>query len=272
MQKHEDMNNCKTTHKYDIDKAVAYNVLSDLDISIHTDTFDKFKIQAYALFEKMRDKLIDKRIFMRRIQRAKTFKYSIYGAAIIRPIDLFWITKSPETFVDQFHLGVVRMFWNGSTIRIMQSALAALLTGINHDYRWMSCSKAPAIPIIKYIQRGYTTPLNSEERTVFMNYLMKKEEWQHDIKKISQIYIPAREDNSIFRPDCTNSGIRAGLKPMNKITSHKFDTKISDLNAIWMETVAQIGKYQVPYYNESKNSVGCPTIEMINNFIDEALH
>lgn len=271
-QKHEDMNNCKHTHKYDIDKAVAYNILSDLDISIHTDTFDNFKIQAYSLFERMRDKLTDKRIYMRRIQRAKTFKYSIYGAGILRPIDLFWITKSPETFVDQFHLGVVRMFWNGSTIRIMQSALAALLTGINHDYRWMSCSKSPAIPIIKYVQRGYTTPLNSEERSVFANYLAKKEEWQIAATDLAQIYVPARTDNIIFRPDHSNFGIRYGLKPMHKITSHKYDTKISKRNAIWIDTTVHIGKYEVPYYNENRNSVGCPTIEMIDNFISESEH
>lgn len=291
-QKFEDLNSTNRDYPNEIDHAVAYNVLSDLDISIHTDTFEEFKVNVYGLFEVLRKRAeeiaasklsaeckydgrsvneckYDGRIYIRRIRRVNNFKYSIYGPGINRPIDLFWITKSPDTFVEQFHLGVVRSHWNGHMVRIMQSALAALLTGINHDYRWMSSNKAPAIPVLKYVQRGYTTPLNRFERPILIEYMTAKAEWTNSFKSqaagAEQIYNPVTASHIFFMVDHTKSGIRYGLKPL--------DVDLSSINKInnerikWNPIICSTHGIPLEYYNSSRNSISVPTLDIIDKYI-----
>jgi hypothetical protein len=270
-QKFEDLNSPNRDYPNEIDHAIAYNVLSDLDISIHTDTFEEFKVNVYELFEALRKRALeiadkrDGRIYIRRIRRVNNYKYSIYGPGINRPIDLFWITKSPDTFVEQFHLGVVRSHWDGKSVRIMQSAVAALLTGINHDYRWMSSNKAPAIPVLKYAQRGYTTPLNRFERPILIEYMTAKPEWTNCVKNAEQIYNSVSIHHSFFMPDMTKSGIRYQLKSLdhNPTNLNKFNNNRIKWNPITCST------YGIPleYYNSSRNSVGTPTLDIIDKFI-----
>lgn len=280
-QKFEDLNSTTKNYPDDEDHAAAYGILSDLDISIHTPTFEEFKICAYKLYEKLRlrvknnNSIADQRIYIKRIRRGSNFKYSLYGPGINRPIDLFWITKSPDTFVEQFHLGVVRMHWNGKQINIMQSALSALLTGINHDYRWMSCNKAPVIPVIKYAQRGYTTPLNKFERPILVEYISGNKEWCNSI--ITQtmanenIFSPVMLHNLFFMPEITNSGIRFGLKKLDDalmINCNKCNIT-NNGRVRWNPINSSINGINLEYYNESRNSVASPSIETINKIIDQ---
>lgn len=264
-QKDEDLNSLTRDYPNDIDHAVAYDILSDLDISIHSDTFEEFKVNVYKLFEVLRRRA-GGQIYMRRIRRAKNYKYSIYGPGLKRPIDLFWITKSPATFVEQFHLGVVRSYWDGKNVYISQSALAALLTGINHDYRWLSSNKAPAIPVLKYAQRGYTTPLNRFERSVFIEYMTAKANWTDVYKSQGiddQIYGPVGVSHIFFMPDKTQSGIRYGLKPI-QINQIK---KINNEKLKWNPLSCATQGIPLEYYNTSRNSIGLPTIELIDKFL-----
>lgn len=280
IQKDEDIANNHYGKPDDIEKPIAYGILSDLDISIHTATFDEFKIQAYALFEELKKNLSDEKkskIYIRRIKRGNNFKYSVYGEGIIRPIDLFWITKTPDTFVEQFHLGVVRMYWDGTQLRIMQSCLAALLTGINHDYRWLSCNKAPAIPVIKYAQRGYTTPLNKNERPIMVEYLSNKIEWAASLKTQAiiqeNIFNIVMANNLFFMPDITNSGIRYGLKELSDSieTYHKETPKINNNRIRWIPVTSKIGQTELQYYNDSRNSIGQPSMRIIDDVISTIL-
>ena len=278
-QKKEDLESPNRDYPNEIDHAIAYNVLSDLDISIHTDTFDEFKVMVYELFEVFRARALDLaamsvtnkdgRIYIRRIRRVSNYKYSIYGPGIDRPIDLFWISKSPDTFVEQFHLGVVRSHWNGQTVRIMQSALAALLTGINHDYRWMSSNKAPAIPVLKYAQRGYTTPLNRFERPILIEYITARPEWTNSFKSqtavIEQVYIPVSVNHIFFMCDITRSGIRYNLKPLDlDLTVVK---KVNNERIKWNPISCSTNGIPLEYYNTSRNSVGVPTLDIIDKFL-----
>ena len=274
-QKFEDLNSDNKIYPDDIAQPVAYGVLSDLDISIHTATFDEFKIRVYELFEAFRGTSGDKRIYIRRIRRGNNFKYSLYGRDLMRPIDLFWITKTADTFVEQFHLGVVRMHWDGNQIRMMQSALAALLTGINHDYRWLSSNKAPPIPVIKYAQRGYTTPLNKNERPVLLEYLCNKTEWTGSLKVQAatqdNIFNTVMENNLFFMPDITKSGIRYGLKELDAVDgiAQKINKspKINNNRIRWLPIVCSVNGIDLPYYNESRNSIGKPTLRLIEDVI-----
>jgi hypothetical protein len=272
-QKDEDLSCDNKPHPDDLERPAGYGVLSDLDISIHAEDFTKFKIQVYALYEELRSRTRTGAIYIRRIRRGNNFKYSLYGPGINRPIDLFWITKSPETFVEQFHLGVVRMYWNGTDLKIMQSCLAALLSGINHDYRWLWSNKAPPIPVIKYAQRGYTTPLNKSERPILIEYLCNKTEWADSIKVQAaipgNIFNKVHANNIFFMPDITKSGVRYGLRELWEIASPKYvkNPNINNAPVSWTPIVCNYGRIELPYYNISKNSVGEPSLRIINDII-----
>lgn len=274
-QKHDDLMNAGRNCPDDIDKPTAFGVLSDLDISIHTDTFDEFKVAVYDLFEVLKTRAMeiaslnkekDGRIYIRRIKRVNNFKYSIYGPGTNRPIDLFWISKSPDTFVEQFHLGVVRSHWDGNNLIMMGSALSALLTGINQDYRWMSSSKAPAIPVLKYAQRGYSTVLNKFERPILIEYMTAKKEWTDCIKNVDQVFNPVSINNIFFRPDITHSGIQYDLKPIHNGLRQPI---ISNTRLKWNPIVCLSEGLVLEYYNSAKNSVGQPTLELINQIVNE---
>lgn len=280
IQKNEDLTSNHNGKPDDIERAVGFGVISDLDISIHTATFEEFKKNVYELFEDIKKNAKSRNkteIYIRRIKRGTYFKYSMYGPDLIRPVDLFWITKSPDTFVEQFHLGVVRMHWNSHDLHIMQSCLAALLTGINHDYRWISCNKAPATIIIKYAQRGYTTPLNRNERPVLVEYLKNKLEWKNSLMsenrtiEYSLMYGLFSENHIFFMPDATKSGIRYGLKDLGLCMRYNPSLLLSVTNnnrLTWLPVNAMSGNIELHYYNSSRNSVGVPNTELLDKIIE----
>lgn len=252
----------------------AYGVLSDLDISIHVSTFATFIINSYKIFEEIRDKSSDKRIYMKRIGRATNFKYNIYGPGINRPIDLFWITNSPDSFVSQFHLGIVRSYWDGNKVSIMQSSLASHLTGVNHDYYWLSCKQASAIPIAKYASRGYSTSLNISEQIIFTEYLSNKIEWTKSIT--DHIFNPVMHDNLFFKLNVSESGIRYNLKKLEEIAELaeikiSIDSNVNNTRVAWQPILCVSYRYVLDYYNENKNSVGTPTLDIIDKIINEIL-
>lgn len=66
----------------------------------------------------------------------------------------------------RYHLPVVRMSYNGERIYFYPSCLSALFTGVNGNYKWFKSQVSALDIIIKYMRRGFSIILNTEERRI----------------------------------------------------------------------------------------------------------
>lgn len=101
-----------------------------------------------------------------REQATKSYRYSIIGSAIVRPIQLFrkhFIT--PMGLVNSFHLACVRAYYHAGEVRMATSFIIAAMTGICVDMRYMNVAKEVADVLIKYWRRGWFTNVVPAELT-----------------------------------------------------------------------------------------------------------
>lgn len=149
------------------------------------------------LFERIKKNLEFRgEVYITEIYTLSSFKFKIYGPGLTRPIDLFKIPYHASKMVKKFHMPVVRMWYEGmysvertrlglvsetpnshAGLKMFDSCVRALLSGVNNSYKWFSCNKITGDIILKYAQRGYTTILNTIERSVINSYLNTSERW-----------------------------------------------------------------------------------------------
>jgi hypothetical protein len=92
-----------------------YNTLSDIDISISVDNYDTFEEIANILIKQIKKNCSHiGEVWMQKIITMSSFKFKLYGPGLIRPIDLFRVSCSPEKMVKKFHLPIVRSWYDGS--------------------------------------------------------------------------------------------------------------------------------------------------------------
>jgi hypothetical protein len=185
------------------------SALADIDVSIHTDSFEEFDHLAKKIYYHIRLNCQHRgSIYIEKITTLSQYKYKLYGSGLPRPIDIFRMTFNPEIMVYRFHLNCVRMFYKNHVLYMYRSCMSSLVSGINEFYKWFSCTKIPADIVLKYISRGITTLLNSTEMDTLHNYitmnsaamstdmrLVNKNE-KNTYKKLNEeLYI----DNDMFR-------------------------------------------------------------------------
>lgn len=91
------------------------NLLTDIDISISTDSYTTFKEIAQLLYSHIKKNCMHiGEIWIEKVVTVGSFKYKIYGPGLIRPIDLFKIPYGPEKMVKKFHCPIVRSWYDGS--------------------------------------------------------------------------------------------------------------------------------------------------------------
>lgn len=92
-----------------------YNVISDIDIGISVDNYDTFEDLALMLVGQIRKNCQHiGEVWMQKVYTASSFKFKLYGAGLIRPIDLFRVSSNPEKMVKKFHMPIVRSWYDGA--------------------------------------------------------------------------------------------------------------------------------------------------------------
>jgi len=244
----------------------GFNQLSDVDISIHTNDINEFRRIAYELYEEIRDaalKLNGNPVYIKRKTSKTLFKYYIFGPGLLRDIDLFCVFKSPEVLVKGYHLGIVRMYYDTHVVKIFNSCFMSLLTGINFNYKWLSCNKIPGDIILKYTQRGYSTMLNSNEIKALTKYVKTSERWSGCVSE-TDIMGLVYDSNPFFYPESFNSGIRLGLRSM-AWTKTKFITSFKQLNGC-ITYIEHLG--DIKLVNDRQTSIAVPNKKIITNIIN----
>jgi hypothetical protein len=275
------------------EKLPEYNKLADLDISLTTSTFEDFREKALALFEQIRDNVAFRGpIWLIEIETLSSFKFKIYGPGITRPIDLFRIPYDCSKMVKKFHVPCVRM-WNEGTqegeieatsgifqlagttvegIRLYDSCVRALKSGINNSYKWFSCNKIPVDVLLKYAQRGITTSYNKKERVGLIEYLKTSSRWFPLIdfdssgeidSNIMDIFGVMTVNHKFFHPSKFDAGIRRGLRNTLFQDEDSFYSKRQSINYPEHNTV-----YGGNLAIKTNNSVNPPNVENITKYIN----
>ncbi len=248
----------------------GFNLLSDVDIGIHAADYNDFKVLAYSLFEKIRDNVKNYGpIYITKNVTITNFKYTVSGPGLIRPIDIFCIYKTPEKLVKSFHLAAVRMFYDGKKVKLFQSCVSSLLTGINHTYKWMSCNKVPGDIILKYAQRGYSTVMNTVETKAIIEYIKKDKRWNKHLNYANGVMGTYSTNNTFFYPDHFNFGIRLNLDE-NKVwrtCEEKYSNYIIHMSPPWSK-INHFGT--IDTLNERKDSIAVPCSATLNSILELA--
>lgn len=228
-----------------------YNTLADIDLAITTVCHKTFRETAEYLFDMIKRNCAFRGIvYMTEIETLSSFKFSIYGPGLTRPIDVFRVPYDSAKMVKKFHVPCVRMWYEGcmdasidfidpvdnpdsaKSIRIKcsdgrgfyiyDSGVSALKSGVNNAYKWFSCNKIPADVLLKYAQRGLTVILNKKERQALSEYISISPRWRRLACASLDIENPDALDLDIFgimtiqhkffHPSIVNSGIRMGLR------------------------------------------------------------
>jgi hypothetical protein len=160
--------------------------LADLDIAVVATSKEEYDSSVLAIFGKIRANLPEgpeHHIYLYKQPIKYGFKWVLKGPGAKRPIDFFKIWTSAHVLLHRFHLNIVRFWWDGKKVRALGSGVCAALTGVNQWYRWFSNNKDPMEIVLKNIQRGYTTLLNSKEIEVLKIYISEVDKYKHLVGK-----------------------------------------------------------------------------------------
>lgn len=195
-----------------------YNKLADIDIGINSPNFDKFREIVNQLFKIIRKNVKFRGpIWIKEIETLSSFKFKIYGPGLTRPIDMFRIPYDSSKMVKKFHLPCIKMWYEGvqesseNDVLIYDSAVRALKSGVNENYKWFSCNKICVDVILKYTQRGFTTILNKLEREILKDYVKSSKRWKNLVDDV-EIFGVMDMKHKFFYPANFDSGIRMNLR------------------------------------------------------------
>ncbi len=165
----EDVNNDDSSSSSSSSSTLAeQSNVSDLDIMIEDEHFDE---KAQAIFAAIKETNVGKNAKINKVDTPNKYKYTITG--IPREIDLFSVSSIPGTIV-KFHLNCVRAWYDGNQVWCFPSFVSACIKGLCTDLRWVSCNKDLRDIVIKYIVRGFSVILNTDDYSNIVAYISNK--------------------------------------------------------------------------------------------------
>jgi hypothetical protein len=136
------------------------------------------------------------------------YKFRISSHYLPHNFEFFKI-KYPEFYstVSQFHLPIVRSYYDGNNIYLTPSCITACMTLINIDYKYFAGKTDPIEIINKYRMRGFGTILNKKEITRLIEYSNLIPKWKklyklniHSNSSVMNIVGVLNINNLFFRP------------------------------------------------------------------------
>jgi hypothetical protein len=102
----------------------------------------------------------------------------------------FFQNNTNEFFskISQFHLPIVRSYYDGNSVYMLPSCITACITQINIDYKYFACSRDPIDILNKYRMRGFGIILNSIEKNRFVDYIKNNDIWYKKYNDNQNIY------------------------------------------------------------------------------------
>lgn len=165
----------------DIDFMIETNDVLAADGSVLIPALDIFDQVAQAHFESIQATVMSMtdgkfgiaaipkyNLVLERVVTENKHKWVITG--LPRSIDMFHVNSIPAVIV-KYHLGCVRAWYDGEDVHCFPSFVTAAKIGLNVDVRWTSNRKDVRDIILKYMQRGFGTVVNIQDKTSLVRYV-----------------------------------------------------------------------------------------------------
>lgn len=167
---------------------------------------------------------------------SESLKFKIESPQLLHNIELFR-TKFSEPFssISKFHLGCVRGYYVGGefeNVYLMPSAVCALMTMINPDYKYFAGTNDPIKIINKNRMRGWGTILNDREKINVIEYNSNAPEWSSvfkldpkDKESVKSHFGFLSLESEIFKPSKHFKGLPEDVVYQNTLKTEYFETE-----------------------------------------------
>jgi len=241
--------------------------ISDIDIFIQSASMEEFIQKTHALFDKIKKNKPDAEL--KEYTSVASWKFTVVLPGE-RWIDIFTTTEnSTADLIWRFHLSIVKMYWDGTTLWMFRSCIASLLTGICDSHGWVSCNKSAAEIILKYSQRGYAACINLLEKEALIKYMESTDRWNiwnSDDK--SEVYITGTysDYHRFFHPGQIKNGIGLRYHLINRSFDCNGKKSIAyDDIPIRGKTNMMIAGYKLRFRNIDGTNIATPDLHCINS-------
>jgi hypothetical protein len=186
-----------------------------------------------------------------KLSESLRFKISANG---IKTFEIFRTLRQDFISITaRFHMGIVRAFWNGKTLKCLPSYITSMMIQISTDYKYFSSLRNPVEILNKYRSRGFGVILNNYEKKQVIYYNSSKNDNKENIwTKIYNINIknkfsvlnvfgPRNSNDDLFKPSKYIMGLP---NDCYKITNHdvcnNFDNAFISINNLLLTDIFRI--------------------------------
>lgn len=176
--------------------------------------------------------------------------------------------------VSRFHMGFVRAFWNGKTVKCLPSYITSMMLQLAVDYKYFASIRDPIEIVNKYRSRGFGVILNSFEKLhmAYYNSCIVKdtqvnakwiEMYKVNIKSkksVENIFGIKKSSDDIFKPSKFFMGVPSDcFKNINHDTVSSFDECFASLIT---PSVVELAKFKAIGDNGKINPLDRKIIDM----------
>lgn len=196
----------------------------------------------------------DKNIIIAKMSESIRFKVSIIG---YKTFEIFK-SKNKNFFsvISKFHMGFVRAYWNGTTVKCLPSYITSMMLQLAVDYKYFASIRDPGDIINKYRSRGFGIILNDFEKLHLAHFNSIKlkdsdsntkwiEMYKVNIKNkqsVENIFGVKKSSDDIFKPSKFFIGLPSDCyKNINHDTVSTFD---ECFNSIISPKLITLSKYK----------------------------
>jgi len=125
----------------------------------------------------------------------------------IRTLEIFkGRSENYMSTINRFHMGFVRAYWNGKTVKCLPSYITSMMLQLSTDYNYFSSIRDPIEIINKYRSRGFGVILNNSEKNHMIKYNCTNKTTNIDNKWLSvfsqkkyEMFGPRKINDIIFK-------------------------------------------------------------------------
>ena len=263
--------------------------LYTLDYEINEHTFDK---QDYEKYYFGKDIGIENNNLVCKL--AESIRFKLSSPNMFRQFEVFKSrNKNFFSIISKFHMGFVRAYWNGSTVKCLPSYISSMMLQLTTDYNYFASIRDPIEIINKYRSRGFGIILNDVEKIHMVYYNSLKptndeNKWNNMYKvniknkqSVLNIFGTKNINDDIFKPskyfngaddECFHIVNHEYVKNFNHGFDHLF-TKSTE----FMSRLKSINNHgyiiplQKEYIKLYWNIINNPSLELITNKNNEKI-
>ncbi len=168
----------------------------NLDYDIDECDYEKQDYEKYMYWKDINPDSTDK-VNKMVMKMSESVRYKI-SSNQTRTFEIFK-SRDPSFFsiVSKFHMGFVRAYWNGTTVKCLPSYITSMMLQLSTDYKYFASIRDPIEIVNKYRSRGFGIILNDHEKAHMVCYNGFKPKNGKENKWVDIYNINIKNKNSI---------------------------------------------------------------------------